>query len=138
MEFLGVGPMELFFIIILALIILGPRDMQKAGKTLGRWMNRMVRSDTWKLVRQASNKIKYLPNELMRDAGLEDIKNASQEITKVVNQDLSQMNNGSPRGLEDPFYAWREQHPGSEPIVGDEQNQVNKEEPQSKSIGTGE
>ena len=138
MEFLGVGPMELFFIIILALIILGPRDMQKAGKTLGQWMNRMVKSDTWKLIRQASNKIKYLPNELMRDAGLEEIKNASQEISKVVKQDISQTNKDISRDIEDPFKAWREQNPGSVSIIGDSQIQEEKVKPQTKTDGPGE
>lgn len=138
MEFLGVGPMEFFFIIILALIILGPRDMQKAGKTLGRWMNNMVKSDTWKLIRQASNKIKYLPNELMRDAGLEDIKNASQEMSKVVNKDINQVNNDLSQTMEDPFKAWREQNSGSVAKLEDSQNQENRAEAQNKTNGNGE
>lgn len=101
MDFLGVGPMELIFVVILALIILGPKDMQKAGRSLGRWMNNLVRSDTWKMVRQASNKIKYLPNELMREAGLEDIKKASQAINKEINTEISQE-------ITDPFKSWKE------------------------------
>lgn len=138
MEFLGVGPMELFFIIILALIILGPRDMQKAGKTLGRWMNNMVRSDTWKLIRQASNKIKYLPNELMRDAGLEDIKNASQEMSKAVNKDINQVNNDMSQSMEDPFKAWREQKPEQVAKLEEPQIQGNNGESQHKTDGNGE
>jgi len=138
MEFLGVGPMELFFIIILALIILGPRDMQKAGKTLGRWMNNMVRSDTWKLIRQASNKIKYLPNELMRDAGLEDTKNASQEMSKAVNKDIYQVNNDMSQSMEDPFKAWREQKPEQVAKLEEPQNQENNGESQNKTDGNGE
>ncbi|HBG75076.1 MAG: hypothetical protein A2X25_04285 [Chloroflexi bacterium GWB2_49_20] len=106
MDFLGVGPMELFFVIILALIILGPKDMQKAGRTMGRWMNNLVKSDTWKLVRQASNKIKYLPNELMREAGLDEIKKTSQAIDKEVGKEISQE-------FEDPFRGWRGQLPSS-------------------------
>ena len=101
MDFLGVGPMELFFVVILALIILGPKDMQKAGRSMGRWMNNLVKSDTWKLVRQASNKIKYLPNELMREAGLEDIKKTTQEINKEIGKEISQE-------LADPLQAWKE------------------------------
>jgi len=110
MEFLGVGPMELFFIIILALIILGPKDMQKAGKTIGKWLNNLMRSDTWKLIRQASNKIKYLPNELMREAGLEDIKKASNEINQVVNKEISQTKENISLETIDPFQAWRDQN----------------------------
>ncbi|MFH2039452.1 MAG: hypothetical protein ABIJ65_08470 [Chloroflexota bacterium] len=75
--------------------------MQKAGRSMGRWMNNLVKSDTWKLVRQASNKIKYLPNELMREAGLEDIKKTSQEFNKEISKEISQE-------LTDPFKAWKE------------------------------
>lgn len=107
MEFLGVGPMELIFVVILALIILGPKDMQKAGRSMGRWMNNLVKSDTWKMVRQASNKIKYLPNELMREAGLEDIKKASQELNKEINQEISQE-------IKDPFKSWKEPFPSTQ------------------------
>lgn len=101
MDFLGVGPMELFLIVILALIILGPKDMQKAGRSMGRWMNRLVKSDTWKMVRQASHKIKYLPNELMREAGLEDINKASRDFTSEINKEVAQ-------NISDPFLAWKE------------------------------
>lgn len=138
MELLGVGPMELFFIIILALIILGPRDMQKAGKTLGRWMNQLVRSDTWKLVRQASNKIKYLPNELMRDASFEDIKITSQEISKKIKNDISQADLDISREMEDPFKAWREQYPETISLKGDQQNLDDKDNQQSRTGENGE
>jgi sec-independent protein translocase protein TatB len=104
MDILGVGPMELFFVVILALIILGPKDMQKAGRSMGRWLNNLVRSDTWKMVRQASNKIKYLPNELMREAGMEDIKNASQDLNNEINNEI---NNKIPQELMDPFKSWK-------------------------------
>jgi Sec-independent protein translocase protein TatA len=103
MDLFGVGPLEFFFVIILALIILGPKDMQKAGRSLGRWMNNLVRSDTWKIVRQASNRIKYLPNELMREAGLEDIKKTGKEINQEINKQISP-------GFEDPFKSWKEQN----------------------------
>ena len=33
MEILGIGPSELLFIVLIAIIVLGPKDMQKAGRT---------------------------------------------------------------------------------------------------------
>jgi Sec-independent protein translocase protein TatA len=127
--------MELFFIIILALIILGPRDMQKAGMTMGKWLNKLVRSDTWKLIRQASNKIKYLPNELMREAGLEDIKKASIDINQVVNKEISQTIKDISQSTMDPFQAWREQNLTSlpsnpDPLIPGSKNNI--EEPPKK------
>jgi sec-independent protein translocase protein TatB len=71
MEFLGIGAPELIFILLIALILLGPKDMQKAGKTIGRWLNQLVRSDWWKAFRQTSDEIRRLPTNLMREANRE-------------------------------------------------------------------
>jgi hypothetical protein len=72
MELLGIGPFELIFILIIALIVLGPNDMVKAGRTLGRWMRTIVTSPTWRTIQQTSREIRYLPNRLIREAGLEE------------------------------------------------------------------
>ncbi|RPI22257.1 MAG: twin-arginine translocase TatA/TatE family subunit [Chloroflexota bacterium] len=69
MEFLGIGPLELFFIILIALIVLGPKDMVKAGHTLGRLMRKTILSPTWLSIQR---KIRNLPYEMMREAGLEE------------------------------------------------------------------
>ena len=71
MEILGIGAPELIFIIIIALIVLGPKDLQKTGRTIGRWLNRLVRSDGWKAFQQTSREIRNLPTNLMREANME-------------------------------------------------------------------
>jgi hypothetical protein len=64
--------------------------MQKIGKDIGRGLNKLVKSDTWKTVRQASEKVKTLPNDLMRDAELEELKqsfkNSLDETNKIAPQ----------------------------------------------------
>jgi sec-independent protein translocase protein TatB len=72
MEFLGIGPLELILILIIALIVMGPKDMAKAGLTVGKFLRKVVSSPTWGTIRRTSKEIKYLPNRLMREAGLED------------------------------------------------------------------
>ncbi len=76
MEILGIGPLELFFILIIALIVLGPNDMVKAGRTLGRLMRGIVTSPTWQMIQRTSREFRYLPNKLMREAGIEELKRA--------------------------------------------------------------
>jgi len=61
MEILGIGPSELLFIVVLALIILGPKDMQQAGRTIGKWLRQVVTSDGWKVFQQTSREIQTLP-----------------------------------------------------------------------------
>jgi sec-independent protein translocase protein TatB len=85
MEILGIGPLELFFILIIALIILGPSDMAKAGRTLGRFLRKVVTSPEWRTVQKASRELKYLPNRLMREASLEDLSKDFADINKIGN-----------------------------------------------------
>jgi Sec-independent protein translocase protein TatA len=75
MEILGIGPLEFIFIIFIALIILGPNDMVKAGRTIGRFLRKIVTSSEWRTIQQASKELRYLPNRLIREAGLEELKN---------------------------------------------------------------
>lgn len=71
MEILGIGINELVFIVIIALIVLGPKDMQKAGKTIGKWLRNIVTSDGWRAFQQTSRELRTLPNKLMREANEE-------------------------------------------------------------------
>jgi sec-independent protein translocase protein TatB len=80
MEILGIGPQELIFILIIALIVLGPKDMQKAGKTIGKWLNDLVHSDGWKLFQTTSREIRNLPTNLMREANLEEFKDLDRAV----------------------------------------------------------
>lgn len=74
MEFLGIGPLELLFVLIIALIVLGPNDMIKAGKTIGRTLRKIVTSPNWRAIQETSREIRQLPNRLMREAGLEELQ----------------------------------------------------------------
>ena len=80
MDILGVGWQELIFIFLIALIVLGPKDMQKAGRTIGRWLNQLIRSDGWKALQQTSRELRKLPNTLMREANLEEFQETQQAI----------------------------------------------------------
>lgn len=85
MEILGVGMQELIFIVIIALIVLGPKDMQKAGKTIGRWLNQLVRSDTWKLFQQTSSELRNLPRNLIKEANME-MQETERELRRTMDQ----------------------------------------------------
>ncbi len=83
MEIFGVGPSELVFILLIAIIILGPKDMQKAGRTIGRFLNQLVRSDGWKIFQRTSTEIRDLPRNLMREANME-----LQDVDQQIRQSL--------------------------------------------------
>jgi sec-independent protein translocase protein TatB len=84
MEILGIGAPELIFIIIIALIVLGPKDMEKTGKTIGKWLRDTVTSDSWKLFQQTTRELRNLPNRLMREAN-EDLNKIGNELNTAIN-----------------------------------------------------
>jgi Sec-independent protein translocase protein TatA len=88
MDILGIGPLELFFIILIALIVLGPKDMVKAGRTLGKNLRKIVTSENWRTIQQASNEIRTLPNRLMREAGLDEVQKDLKTTTDSLKASL--------------------------------------------------
>ena len=84
MEIFGIGPQELFFIVLIAIIVLGPKDMQKAGKTVGRWLNQVMKSDGWRAFQRASKEIRNLPTNLMREANLEELQKMDRDIRNTI------------------------------------------------------
>jgi len=99
MEILGIGAPELAFIIVIALIVLGPKEMQKTGKTIGRWLNNLVRSDGWKVFQETSKEIRNMPTKLMREANLEMLE-TQKDIAKALDTNpkapASSLNRGLP------------------------------------------
>jgi sec-independent protein translocase protein TatB len=83
MEIFGIGASEFVFIILIAIIILGPKDMQKAGRTIGRFLNQLIRSDSWKIFQKTSNELRNLPRNLMREANMEMME-AEKDLRRVI------------------------------------------------------
>jgi Sec-independent protein translocase protein TatA len=63
-----IGIPEILFILLLMFIVFGPKEMQEMARELGRWMNRFVKSDTWRAMRSVGHEISTLPTRLMREA----------------------------------------------------------------------
>ncbi|TAK13648.1 MAG: hypothetical protein EPO32_04420 [Anaerolineae bacterium] len=74
MDFLGVGVPEILVIVVLALIIIGPREMVKVSRTIGEFLRKVMTSDAWRAVQRASQEMRTLPNRLARESGLQDIQ----------------------------------------------------------------
>jgi len=91
MEILGIGASELIFVVIIALIVLGPKDMQKAGRTIGKWMRDIVTSDGWKAFQKTSNELRKLPAQMMREAN-EELDKFNMEIRTEIDLEKGPIN----------------------------------------------
>ncbi len=97
MDFLGIGPLELLFILVIALIVVGPRDLARTARSLGRQLNRLYRSEFWRTVNEASRELRTLPNRLAREAALEDLDATRQSLRQTaeeVNRETQELARG--------------------------------------------
>jgi hypothetical protein len=104
------------------LIVLGPGDMVKAGRTLGRFLRKVVTSPEWRTVQKASRELKYLPNRLMREANLEDLSKDLSDINKIGGQISSDV-----KKMEIDFTSWTT----PPELAGDKLHPVDPDESQS-------
>ncbi len=112
MDFLGIGLPELVFILIIILLVIGPKDMQRTARQVGHWLNRLNKSDNFKVLQRASEELRNLPQRLVEEARLEemdDLKKTAEEL-----KDLGQEVSMRPPNA-DPYRAWKEPSPGSPP-----------------------
>lgn len=84
MEFLGIGPLELVFILIIIIVVVGPRDIQKTARALGRGLNALYKSEGWKAFNEISKQFRNLPHRLARQAELEELQRVKQEVSDVA------------------------------------------------------
>ncbi len=83
MEIFGIGPLEILLILFIALIIFGPEDIVKTGKSIGRFLRKIVTSEGWRVFQRTSRDMRTLPNRLIREAGLEEAQQTLQTISPV-------------------------------------------------------
>lgn len=91
MELLGVGLPELAFIVLIALILLGPKDMVAAGRTFGRALRKFLTSPAWQAMRQTGEELQKLPTKLVREAGLEELQAMQKEVQSEVKDVVRQI-----------------------------------------------
>jgi Sec-independent protein translocase protein TatA len=72
MNFLGVGPLELLILAVIALLVLGPKGMADLGRKTGRLIRKITRSSVWQDIMNTSRDLNDLPGKIMREADLED------------------------------------------------------------------
>ena len=119
MEILGVGPLELMLVLLIAILVIGPKDIQKTAYTVGRALNRLYKSEGWKLLLTAAHDVQNLPNTLAREAQLHD---SLAEAAEGLSMDPRALIGAPPpapppqRSLPADLYEW--QRPAVSPSDG--------------------
>jgi sec-independent protein translocase protein TatB len=86
MELFGIGPLELLLILVIAVIVLGPKGMVTAARETGKFIRMIIHSPLWREVVETSNEIRDLPRKIVREAGIEkDLKELRDSTRTTIN-----------------------------------------------------
>ena len=61
MEIFGIGPLELLLIVLIALIVLGPKEMLKTAQKAAGWIRKIRQSEIWSTTKEVMD----IPNQVM-------------------------------------------------------------------------
>jgi Sec-independent protein translocase protein TatA len=88
MEFLGIGPLELFAIVLIAILIIRPKDLERTARTLGHTLNRIFQVRQLSRHQHMSQELRQLPNRLVEEAKLDELK---EDANQMLDPTLAQI-----------------------------------------------
>ena len=90
MQLLGIGPLELLLIAVIAVIVLGPKGMVSGAREAGKAIRKIIRSPIWHDIVDTSREIREFPQKLAREAGiekdLEDLRRSTRGTLNEINR----------------------------------------------------
>ena len=86
MEVLGIGLPELVLILVIIFLVLGPKDMASTARRVARTIRSLTQSEFWRTTREAWRMAQDIPNELLRETGLEEAQKELQQMSNQLNQ----------------------------------------------------
>lgn len=78
MEIFGIGPLELLLIVLIAIVVLGPKDMMKTAQKAATWLKKLRQSEIW----SSTKEVMDIPNQVMRETGLDKEIHELQTLTR--------------------------------------------------------
>ncbi len=86
MNLFGLGTGELVFLLILGFLLLGPEEMQRLARMLGRLLRRLYMSTLWRMTVRLRYEFESYLREEIRRAGLEELERLQHEWQRELQQ----------------------------------------------------
>jgi len=106
----GVGPLELLLIIVIMLVVLGPKEMVVTARKVGKFIRDLVKSPYWAEIMKTTKEIREIPTKLVRDSGLEEDLKSIQQATKgqldEINKITQEATNEVKKAVESTQTTW--------------------------------
>lgn len=72
MDIFGIGPLEFVLILVLALILLGPKGMVETAQKTGSFIKQIVQSEGWRNIVKSTREIRQAQDKILQETGLQE------------------------------------------------------------------
>jgi sec-independent protein translocase protein TatB len=87
MQLFGIGPLEFILILVIAVIVLGPKGIVTAAREAGKFIRKVTHSPLWREIVETSNEIREMPGKIVREAGIEqDLEDLRKSTRKSLGE----------------------------------------------------
>lgn len=84
MELLGLGLGEWLAVLVLILLLFGPKDMAANARKIAIWVRKVTHSEFWRDMRETGREISQIPAQLAQEAGLEEWQQTRREWEQEI------------------------------------------------------
>jgi len=108
MELLGLGLGEWALVLVILFVVMGPKEMLTLSRRIALGIKKIRQSDLWRSIQETERELRQVPQELMKETGLDELE---QERRKI----LANVRTGSPVVGWEPNPAEQSKPMGWEP-----------------------
>ncbi len=84
MRIFNVGIREVILLLVIMLILFGPRQMQENARNLAKGIRKFVRSDTWRTFLGLVGDVNTIKDEVIRESGIQDIQDSLRGVNRSL------------------------------------------------------
>ena len=99
MRIFNIGIREVLLLLVIMLILFGPKQMQENARKFAQTIRRIVRSDTWRTFLGMYDDVNAIKDEVIRESGIREVRDSLRGVNReLINIDKDLRGNGLDQG----------------------------------------
>ena len=86
MRIFNVGIREVILLLVIMLILFGPRQMQENARNLAKWIRKLVRSDTWRTFLGLVDDVNTIKDQVIRESGIKEVQDSLRGVNRQLGE----------------------------------------------------
>ena len=84
MRIFNVGIREVLLLLVIMLILFGPRQMQENARKTAQAIRRFVRSDTWRTFLGLYDDVNAIKDQVVRESGIQEVRDSLRGVNRQL------------------------------------------------------